>query len=318
MWRSLNIPRFITGLIISVVTLSLCGISQAAAVTRKTATAPDANTLPHSVLRLPNVHPGRDPIYAYAKALLYQALKVTEAEYGTFELVITEQETLQARQLRNLEHSMLDVTWSVTSKERERHHLPIRIPIMNGLFGKRALLINADDNRFDTPLALKDLTDMRAVQGYDWPDTRIFRHNGIRVLETTYQASFRMVAEGFADMFPRSVMEISHEINSQAKTANLKVAPNIIIAYPSPMFYFVSSEQSALAERISQGLQQLLSSGELRKLLEAQDIYQQSMELLEAREQVQLHNPLLSEQSKQALATYLPYPAPEPKAQPAQ
>ena len=34
--------------------------------------------LPHRMLRLPNVHPGRDPVYAYAKTLLSKALEVTE------------------------------------------------------------------------------------------------------------------------------------------------------------------------------------------------------------------------------------------------
>ena len=38
--------------------------------------------LPHKVLRLPNVHPGRDPVYAYAKTLLSKAQEVTEDKYG--------------------------------------------------------------------------------------------------------------------------------------------------------------------------------------------------------------------------------------------
>ncbi|NDV92316.1 transporter substrate-binding domain-containing protein [Alteromonas sp. 345S023] len=314
MWRSIDIPRIIAVLAIHVLTLCFCVQVQASAQVSSEAAQP-SNVLPHSVLRLPNVHPGRDPVYAYAKALLYQTLKVTEAEFGTFELVITEQEALQARQLRNLEHSMLDVTWSVTTKERERHHQPIRIPIMEGLFGKRALFINSDDTRFDHPLSLAQLKTMRAVQGYDWPDTRIFRSNNIRVLETTYDASFKMVAEKFADMYPRSVMEINHEIKNDNKTANLKIAPNIVIAYPSPMFYFVSSDRPDLAERIQRGLEKLLANGELKRLLEAQEIYQQSMTLLEGREIINLENPLLSEQSKQALDTYLPYPSPSPNSQ---
>jgi hypothetical protein len=313
MWRNIDIPRIIAVLGIHVLTFYLC--AQAHASTQASPTAAQAPTaLPHSVLRLPNVHPGRDPIYAYAKEVLYQALKATEEDFGTFEFIITEQEVLQARQLRSLEHSMLDVTWSVATKERERHHLPIRVPIMEGLFGKRALFINSEDTRFEQPLSLAQLQTMRAVQGYDWPDTRIFRANNIRVLETTYDASFKMVAEKFADMFPRSVMEINHEIEVGNKTDNLKIAPNIVIAYPSPMFYFVSSDRPKLAQRIQQGLEKLIANGTLKRLLEAQTIYQQSMALLEGRTVIKLQNPLLSEQSKQALNTYLPYPSLNPNS----
>ncbi|WOI38121.1 amino acid ABC transporter substrate-binding protein [Alteromonas sp. CI.11.F.A3] len=265
----------------------------------------------HSQLRLPNVHPGRDPVYAYAKTLLFKALEVTEDKYGTFELKVSEQEVAQERQLRSLEHDMLDITWSVSSIDREKQHRAIRIPIMGGFFGKRIMLIRADDNRFDAPLTFENLKSMRAVQGYDWPDTRIFRHNEIPVLETTYQASFRIVAEGFADMFPRSVMEIQYELDKQPDST-LKIEPHLLVSYESALFYFVASDQEALANRISEGLTILLASGEFQKTLMAQPVYQESMALMRGRTVIKIENPLLSEQSKAALKHYLTYFTPKP------
>ena len=267
--------------------------------------------LPHKVLRLPNVHPGRDPVYAYAKTLLSKVMEVTEDKYGTFELQVSKQEIAQERQLRSLEHDMLDVTWSVSSIDREKQHRAIRIPIMGGFFGKRIMLIRAGDNRFDTPLTLESLKSMRAVQGYDWPDTRIFRYNKIPVLETTYQASFRIVAEGFADMFPRSVMEIKHELEKQCDST-LKMEPNLLVSYDSALFYFVALEQEALAKRISEGLTILLESGEFQTFLMAQPVYQESMALMRGRSVIEIENPLLSEQSKAALNHYLTYFDPAP------
>jgi len=271
--------------------------------------------LPHRILRLPNVHPGRDPVYAYAKTLLSKALEVTEDKYGTFELKVSKQEVAQERQLRSLEHDMLDITWSVSSIDREKQHRAIRIPIMGGFFGKRIMLIRAVDNRFDAPLSLESLKSMRAVQGYDWPDTRIFRHNEIPVLETTYQASFRIVSEGFADMFPRSVMEIQHELDKQPDNT-LKIEPHLLVSYDSPLFYFVASDQEALANRISEGLTILLESGEFQTLLKAQAVYQESMTLMRGRTVIEIENPLLSEQSKAALKHYLTYFEPTPRVEP--
>lgn len=263
--------------------------------------------LPHSVLRLPNIHPGRDPVYAYAKTLLYNALKITESEYGTFELLISQSEVVQERQLRSLEHNLLDITWSVTSRERESLHKAIRIPIMAGLFGKRIMLIRKNDERFNSPLSFSELTTMRAVQGYDWPDTRIFLHNNIPVLETTYRASFRIVGEGFADMFPRSVMEIQNEVDIGDAKGKLDIEPNVLVSYPSPLFFFVSSDREILAERIATGLLMLLETTDFQQLLFKQDIYQKSLALMEGRTVIELENPLLSEQSQAALDKYLPY-----------
>ncbi|MEC8230227.1 MAG: amino acid ABC transporter substrate-binding protein [Pseudomonadota bacterium] len=264
------------------------------------------NELPHSVLRLPNVHPGRDAVYAYAKQLLTEALEVTEDSYGTFELVVNTQETAQERQLRSLEHSMLDVTWSVTSIEREQHFLPVRIPIMAGLFGKRILLVREDDTRFSQVKSLEALQSYRAVLGYDWPDTKIFKANNIPVLETTYRASFKIVSEGFADMFPRSAMEIQEELSDESLSRELAIEDSLVVSYPSPIFFFVGSDNHQLAGRIAQGLLILFETGRFQTLLTQQPGYQQSMSLLEGRTVIEIENPLLSEQSRLALERFLP------------
>lgn len=262
--------------------------------------------LPHTVLRLPNVHPGRDTIYSYAKSLLTEALRITEPQYGTFELTVSDQETAQERQLRSLEHNMLDVTWSVTSTERERQFLPIRIPIMAGLFGKRALFVKDGDVRLKEVKKLADLHQFRAVLGYDWPDTKIFRANDIPVLETTYRASFRIVSEGFADMFPRSVMEINEEFADKTLSKGLTIDDNLIISYPSPIFFFVGSDNQALAGRIAEGLLMLFETGKFQELLLAHKNFKEGMTLVDGRTIIEIENPLLSAQSRLALEKFLP------------
>ena len=264
----------------------------------------------HTKIRLPNVHPGRDAVYAHAKQLLTEALLITQADYGTFELIISSQESPQRRQLRSLEHDLLDITWSVTSSDREAHFLPIRIPIMAGLFGKRVLLINAEDTRFSKNMNITDLKAFRAVLGYDWPDTTIFRQAGIPVLETTYRASFKMVSEGFADMFPRSVMEVLEEMEHEDLSKGLVVEDNIVISYPSPIFFFVGSNNQQLATRITEGLLQLLRNHRFQQLLEEHKGYQQSLALIKGRTVITIDNPLLSKESKKAIENFLPLFAP--------
>jgi hypothetical protein len=270
----------------------------------------DSASAAHTKIRLPNVHPGRDAIYAHAKQLLTEALLVTQADYGTFEFVVSSQESPQRRQLRSLEHDLLDITWSVTSSDREAYFLPIRIPIMAGLFGKRVLLINAEDTRFSKDMDIADLKAFRAVLGYDWPDTTIFRKAGIPVLETTYRASFKMVAEGFADMFPRSVMEVLEEMEHEDLSKGLVVEDNIVFSYPSPIFFFVGSNNQQLATRITEGLLQLLKNHRFQQLLKQHKGYQQSLALMKGRTVISIDNPLLSKESKKAIENFLPLFAP--------
>lgn len=273
--------------------------------------------LPHHIIRLPNVHPGREATYKYAKQLLHLALEVTEQKYGTFEVVSTQLETAQGRQLRNLDNQFLDVTWSVTSLEREEQFLPIRIPIMAGLFGQRALLVRHEEIRLKDIQSSTDLTSFRAVFGRDWPDKKIFETNGIPVLETSYRASFRVVSEGFADMFPRSVMEISEELEQKALLRGLEIEPHIIISYPSPIFFFVANHNTKLAERITKGLTMLLETGQMQALLRQQDGFKKGLSLIQNRKIIELNNPYLSPESRQALnqfiktfsvSTYSPHP----------
>jgi hypothetical protein len=300
--RALCFSLLQTRIFIALLAYALCSfISQACAnqISNTSSTA-------HTKIRLPNVHPGRDTIYAHAKQLLTEALLITQADYGTFEFVISSQESPQRRQLKSLEHDLLDVTWSVTSLDREAHFHPIRIPIMAGLFGKRVLLIDAEDTRFSHDMNLSDLQELRAVLGYDWPDTAIFRHAGIPVIETTYRASFKMVSEGFADMFPRSVMEVLEEMDNKDFSKGLVVDNNIVISYPSPVFFFVGSNNQRLATRINDGLLKLLKNHRFQQLLSEHEGYQKGLELIKGRTVINIDNPFLSEGSQKAIENFLP------------
>lgn len=58
--------------------------------------------LPHTILRLPNVHPGREQLYDYAKNLLTEVLDATAPVYGSYKIQISDIHTSQSRQLEIL------------------------------------------------------------------------------------------------------------------------------------------------------------------------------------------------------------------------
>ncbi|WP_414828601.1 amino acid ABC transporter substrate-binding protein [Alteromonas sp. H39] len=260
----------------------------------------------YRIIRIPQVFGGTDPLYNYVKTLLQMALDSNADQYGKVKLLPNERGTVQERQLRNLDNRLLDVTWSVTTAERENLHKAVRIPLTAGLFGQRLLLIREGDLRFNSVISLNTLKQYRAVQGQDWPDTRLYRYHGFSVLESTYQASFKVLAEGFADYYPRGILEVDYELE-YAKDLPIALEKHLLIRYPSAMFFFVSRDNHALAYRIEQGLISLLESGEFQSLLESQPFYQSSAARAKGRHVLELTNPMLSNESHQAMEDYLPY-----------
>ena len=269
------------------------------------------NIQPVQVLRIPHVVEGTNPIYDYATTLLAMALEVNAETYGAVRLHANSSVSVQERQLRNLNNRLLDVTWSVTSVDRERHYLPIRIPLVDGFFGKRVLLISKNDTRFNLRLDASQLKSMYALQGYDWPDSRILRHNNYKVIEAPYAASFKLLIEGFADYYPRSLLEVSFELEKW-QSQGIALESYLLITYPSAMYFFVSKSNTALAERIEHGLRQLVREGTLSALLHDQPFYQQGKRIAKGRHEILLENPLLSAETRDIINTPLPFrPDPE-------
>lgn len=256
-----------------------------------------------SEVRVPAVQPGSDRIYRYIITLLNLALVQTEGEYGLISLVDDHQPVPQSVQFQALQNDNLDITWSITSEQREKAFLPIRIPLIGGLFGYRVLLVDNTDARFSAPPSLDTLREMIAIQGDDWPDVTILESNHFNVATSSYENTFNFLNEGKADYFPRAAHEVFEEMETPL-AIGLSVVPGIAIAYQNPMFFFVSTHRPDLFRRIEIGLTKIMKNGDLHRLLTAQLFYIQARNLLEKRTIYALKNPLLSELTQTVMARY--------------
>lgn len=173
----------------------------------------------------------------------------------------------QKRKLINLQSSDLDMYWSMSSPEREALALAIKIPLFKGYIGKRALLTNKQNiARFKNVKTLEQLGEFSAVQGHNWPDTRIMSYNGLHVRPlTNYQAMFTLTSRGRIDYFPRSFIEVNSEL-IENKQSNLVVVPNLYISYPTGIYYFVTKSKPELAIAIEKGLKLMQENGEFDAL----------------------------------------------------
>lgn len=207
------------------------------------------------------------PLYKrdyYLHELLAAALRASNYQAEINEVLVHPH---QQRTLLMLDEKQADVFWSMTSPEREHLAIAVKVPLFKGYIGKRALLTKrAFLPRFKDLKTKQDLAQFSAIQGHDWPDTKILAQNGLTVRPlANYQAMFSLVIRGRVDYFPRSFIEVISEME-QIKSDDLAIVPDLYISYPTAFYFFVSNHKPELAEALLKGLKVMKSTGEFEQL----------------------------------------------------
>lgn len=221
---------------------------------------------PIQVVRYPRPMRQRLPERSLPLLLLRRALELGGRHV---EVQPSKHVMVQARAVQELAAGgdQLDITWTVTNREREQLLRPIRVPLYRGLYGWRLLLIRRGEGaRFAGVGSLAELARYRFLQGSDWPDTAVLRANGLRVdTAASFDSLFKMLRAGRADAFPRGVTEIAWEQPQQAEWFDIE--PHLALHYPSAEYFFVSPRNEALAALLERGMERLVSSGEHERML---------------------------------------------------
>lgn len=162
----------------------------------------------------------------------------------------------------------INIVWGMTSEQREKDLLPIRIPIFKGLIGWRLLLIRQDmAERFAYIQQLEHLVKLSPLQGRNWPDTKILQSNGFEVVtERSHKALMKMLSDARGDFFPRSIIEIWEEMAKSELPNDIKVQPTIGIRYPAAVYFFVNKKSVPLANLIERGLEKAIENGKFEAL----------------------------------------------------
>jgi hypothetical protein len=189
----------------------------------------------------------------------------------------------------------IDVVVGGATMVRERLALPIRFPIMQGLFGWRIALVHQDNqNIFKSIKSLKNFKKFSALQFHTWSDSETLLSNDITLIKgTDVEGLYMMLDKKRADYFPRSVLEIDSDLAKHQHLAIVK-EKNILIWYPKAVYFYVGKNQTALATSIRRGLELSLSDGSFKALF--MKYYGDIISKLQAenRHVFKLNNPLLS------------------------
>lgn len=199
----------------------------------------------------------------YELAVLRLLLDKTEASHGPYRLEAAGTVS-QARAFLQLAAGELDVVSAMTSQERERQGLPLRVCLYRGLLGVRLPLVlaerRAELERSSLPRALRN------GQVADWPDTFVLQHNGWQVERMPRFGPFaELLKRRRVDLVSLGALEVYPIADARS---GLAVLERWLIAYPSAFYFFVAPTRPALAERLSQGWERALADGSFEALFE--------------------------------------------------
>ncbi len=160
-----------------------------------------------------------------------------------------------------------DIMWSSSTPEREQQLEPVKFNLLKGINEYRYLLIREKDvYKYAGVKTLEDLRQFTVGAGVHWSDTIIFRDNDFKVMTSwSHYSLFRMLAAGRFDFMARAYNEITTELNLYPDY-HLAREPHLVLHYPQPIYFFVSKENKALAERLQTGLQLAQLDGSYDKL----------------------------------------------------
>ncbi|WP_175439552.1 transporter substrate-binding domain-containing protein [Alteromonas lipolytica] len=258
---------------------------------------------PQQTLRVPAQVFEDNSVHLYFVSALKLALAKTESTSGQTKIIPDPFNATQDRLLRQVKEGTTDVTWAVTSVEREREHLAVYFPLARGLLGYRLMLIHPNRQAEFNDITTAQLKKLVAVQGIGWPDTDVLRFNGYRVEEEPFSMLFKLIHNNMADFFPRSAIEIQNEVDNRPQF-NLLIEKSTAFYYPSPMYFFVNKQNVRLAERIHRGLDIALKDGSLMALYQGASFASSAEQLLNAHRVIELKNPVLSKRSIYMLTEY--------------
>ncbi len=208
----------------------------------------------------------------YPNAAIKLALDKTHAKYGNYKLKYTvqmnTQRLLAAARANVLPNLIIQSVYDDAIFTRDGLTF-IDIPFDLGITSYRICFINpAIQGELRKVKHIEDLKHFSIVQGMGWPDTKILRYNGFKVIESnSYDGLFKMIPARRADLFCRGINELKNEYTDYKNLSNLSYDKSFALFYPLPRYFYLNETNKELKARIEEGLQMAYADGSLKRLL---------------------------------------------------
>ena len=213
---------------------------------------------------------GYDAHYAYRYQLIKDALEITRADYGDYQLRPYKSVTTSARNAQLMsEGQQLNVYWtSPGTPVASADVIEIPVDILNGLLGYRVCLTNQ--------YAATDLSKVKDIQTLasikigqaQWSDRAVYRANHLAIVEApSLDSLFMMLSAKRFDCIALGANEavLIYETR-KAQYPFLAIESHLLIHYDYPVYLYVSKKHPRLAQRMALGLKKMKSNGYFERL----------------------------------------------------
>lgn len=200
---------------------------------------------------------------SYEEEVLSLVLEKSASRHGPYELVRAASSS-QNRALRELSTGGLDVVSTMTSTDREAEALPIRYCLYRGLLGIRiGMGLPETAQRAESVADARDLQALVLGSVFDWPDRDIWQRGGLRVVRLNdFGSGLARLRLGSFDLLPLGVVDAG-PIAAEQRLATVQ---GWALAYPTAYYFFVSRNNPALAQRLTDGFEAALRDGSFEQL----------------------------------------------------
>lgn len=207
----------------------------------------------------------------YERQVLKAILETTEEDWGAWELKesLEEYPGKEESLVFTEKNHDLFVTVAGNQKFAEGAMIVIPEPLTKNLLGYRIPIIRAADSTL-----FSEINEPEAIQKLahgipeTWSDADIFRHNGYEVAEEgDFDDIFDRLQDNRFDYSAYGANEVLGVFKNRAsKRKGLVIDQNILLFYPFPLVFYVNPKRPKMAERIEQGLQRIIASGQLTSI----------------------------------------------------
>lgn len=193
-----------------------------------------------------------------------------------------------------LKRKEIDIAWAGASKANTQQFNALNFPIMKGMIGYRLFLVKQNNQDIlKNVFNLEDLKSFTFGQGSTWVEIDMFQQAGLQVVPSeSYSALFSMLNNGRFELFPRSILEISNELETFSQY-NLEVANHIALYYDFALLFYVNKDNITLYRYLNERLKDPVLKQRIDQLFE--QYYQDSLDRYhyEQRRVIKIANPLM-------------------------
>ncbi|WP_354668140.1 hypothetical protein [Vibrio hepatarius] len=176
----------------------------------------------------------------------------------------------QKRAIKMVESGQLSLIWLIGTEERNQKYIPVKVPLTDGMIGKRILLIPSSlKHKFSEINSLEDFqkSGLVAGLGVNWYDVDVWKTNQLPVyLEDGEWRSLysKLTANGAVNYFPRGMTEILGEAK---QNPHLSIEQHLMLVYEKDFYFYLSKSAASYHPAIEKALKEARKTGLMAELI---------------------------------------------------